>query len=120
MRNTDAIIGNIEGLNLDGDYWPLLNSLADEIENHLEGASIIPAVLRLFERFPDGEFGEPGPLVHAIEKYYRRGYENHLLEFLQVKPTKRALWLARRIVNAHDENEAIFAPYAEQHRELWR
>jgi hypothetical protein len=116
MRSIKEIIGNIDGLNLDGDYWRMLDSLADEIKNHPEGASIIPAVLRLFERFPDGEFGEPGPLVHAIEIYYRRGYENHLLESLQGKPTKRTQWLARRIVNAHDENEAIFAPYAEKYR----
>ncbi len=118
MRSIEAIIGNIRGFNLDGDYWPMLYSLADEIENHPEGASIISVVLRLFERFPDGEFGEPGPLVHAIEKYYRRGYENNLLESLQRNPTKRTLWLARRIVNAHDANEAIFATYAERHRQL--
>jgi hypothetical protein len=116
MRTIEEIIGDIEGLELDGDYWPMLYSLADEMENHPEGASIIPAVLRLFERFPDGEFGEPGPLVHAIEKYYRCGYENYLRESLQGNPTKRTLWLARRIVNAHDENEAIFAPYAEKYR----
>ncbi|MCE9563101.1 MAG: hypothetical protein K8U57_13745 [Planctomycetes bacterium] len=118
MRSIETIISDIEALSLDGDYWPLLYSLADEIENHPDGARTIQAVLQLFEHNPDGDFGTPGPLAHAVETYSRRGYENCLLESLTRKSTPFTLWLAHRIVNACDENESAFTPFAKMYEEL--
>jgi hypothetical protein len=118
MRSIEAINGDIETLNIDGDLSRHY-SIAEEIENHPEGASLIPSVLQLFERHPDGDFGVPGPLVHAIEKYSRCGYEDCLLASLKRQPTTHTLWLAHRVVNLHDEYEPLFVGFAEKFEELF-
>ncbi|MFO0805269.1 MAG: hypothetical protein U0791_19370 [Gemmataceae bacterium] len=117
MRSIEALIDDIESLNVDGSLGRHY-LIAEEIEKHPEGATCIPSVLQLFERNPDGDFGVPGPLVHAIEKYSGRGYEACLLESLNRHPTTHTLWLAHRIVNTHDENEPAFASFAEKFEEL--
>ena len=73
-----------------------------------EGVLAVEHVLHLFERFPDGDFGVPGPLAHAIEQFYGKGYEELLTASLRRKPTPMTIWLANRIVNADDGNSGKF------------
>jgi hypothetical protein len=108
MRSIDAIIRDVNTLSFEDGYWSKMESLASEIEEHNEGAIAIEAVLRLFEQFPQQDFGSPGPLVHAIESYYQRGYEDQLVESLKRCPTEHTVWLARRIINAGDSNSERF------------
>ncbi len=58
----------------------------------------VPAILNLIERFPDAEFGAPGPLVHELEAI--PGYENLLMGSLQRQPAGLTVWMANRILNS--------------------
>lgn len=90
----------LEAFQFDAHASNRLAALAEEIDAHPEGAALIGPVLQLFERFPLEDFGAPGPLVHAIERYYEHGYEAQLAASL--------LWLAHRVINANDRNAAKF------------
>jgi len=59
----------------------------------------IPVLLRFMEEHPDLDFGAPGPLVHFLERFYRRGYEVELLASLARHPTSHPLWMLNRIIN---------------------
>jgi hypothetical protein len=58
----------------------------------------MPAMFALLERFPDAEFGSPGPLVHELEAI--AGYEKLLRESLHRQPTDLTVWMVNRILNA--------------------
>lgn len=60
---------------------------------------IIEFVLEIMENNSCLDFGSPGPLVHFMEKYYGRGYEDLLLKSLERKPIEHTVWMANRILN---------------------
>jgi hypothetical protein len=82
--------------------------LADELDAHPETATAIRSVLELFERYPDEDFGMPGPLAHVVESFYGHGYENELELSLRRQPTALTVWLGNRIANAKDGNSQQF------------
>jgi hypothetical protein len=85
-----------------------MNGLAEEIERHPQGVVLVREVLKLFETHPQRDFGVPGPLAHAIETYYGRGYEDELATSVRRSPTMLTLWLANRVANAEDERSVAF------------
>lgn len=54
----------------------------------------MPAMFSLLERFPDAEFGSPGPLVHELEAI--PGYLPPLRDSLRRQPTYLTVWMANR------------------------
>lgn len=108
MSSPEAIKRELDTFEFDASAPSRLAAIAEDIEANPDGATVIGQVLRLFERFPEEDFGAPGPLAHAIEKYYKRGYELELEASLERGPTPLTLWLANRIINANDENAPRF------------
>ena len=60
---------------------------------------VLDETIRLFEEYPDVDFGLPGPLVHFAESFYRRGYEQRLLDSINRRPTTHTLWMLNRLLN---------------------
>lgn len=54
------------------------------------------AMFALLERYPETEFGSPGPLVHELEEI--SGYEFFLERSLSKLPTYLTVWMLSRIV----------------------
>ena len=67
----------------------------------------MPAIFSLLERFPDAEFGSPGPLVHELE-----AIPDHLpllRDSLRRRPTHVTVWMVNRLLNtelSRDQREA--------------
>ncbi len=93
----------IEGFNTFAPTYPYyleeLGALTDEVRSSDEGQLAMEAMLRVIERNPDVDLGSPGPLVHTLETFYRKGYEKKLLESLARKPTDLTVWMLNRLVN---------------------
>jgi hypothetical protein len=67
----------------------------------------MPAIFSLLERFPDAEFGLPGPPVHALEAI--PGYEPLLRDSLRRQPGWQTVTMVGRILNTRlpdDQREA--------------
>jgi hypothetical protein len=97
--STSEILKDLQSLNFTGNYLSELDLLAERLEEEdLEGEAIEP-VLRFLEAHRDEDLGMPGPLVHYVERYFRRGYESKLLESLQRSPTPRTVWMLNRLLN---------------------
>jgi len=68
---------------------------------------LCPAMFFLLERFPDAEFGSPGPLVHELEAI--SGYLPLLSDSVRRQPKYLTVWMINRVLNTNlpsDQREA--------------
>jgi hypothetical protein len=79
--------------------------LAAEVEVHPKGINAVGLLLSLLEKNPDIDWGTPGPLVHAVEAFFKKGYEPLLVESVSRTPTCHTLWMANRVVNGVSKPE---------------
>jgi hypothetical protein len=109
----DLIDGAIAALNAfeptdyDAENVSRLYEIFADFHSLPNRARVMPAIFALLERFPDAEFGSPGPLVHELEAI--PGYEPLLRESLSRQPTYHTVWMASRILNTRlpeDQREA--------------
>jgi hypothetical protein len=47
----------------------------EELSELDEVSEAIEPILKIMETNPSVDYGEPGPLVHFCESYYKNGYE---------------------------------------------
>ncbi|RKM58590.1 hypothetical protein D6856_12615 [Butyrivibrio sp. XB500-5] len=66
-------------------------------------------IFSLMENNPNLDYGMPGPVVHFMEKYYKKGYEKELLLSIKRKPIIHTIWMLNRILNDSNlENREIY------------
>jgi|SRR5579883_911773 len=63
------------------------------------GLETVEPILRFMESHPSIEYGMPGPLVHYMEDFYHKGYEQKLVESVERKPTSHTVWILNRLIN---------------------
>lgn len=51
------------------------------------GIEAVTPLLELMERHPMDDFGMPGAIVHFVERFYKNGYEELLIESVKRRPT---------------------------------
>jgi hypothetical protein len=90
------------------DFIDIAYEVIEEIEERDDADEAITPILELMERNPNVDFGMPGPLVHFVEKYYKKGYEEKLVDSLRRLPTKHTLWMLNRIINGLEGNNKEF------------
>lgn len=74
--------------------YEILNIIKEE-----DSMLYIEWMLHFMEENPKIDYGMPGPLVHFMEKKYKKGYEKLLLESIKRKPTEHTVWMLNRILN---------------------
>ncbi len=77
----------------------VLRGLAAQVASDPAGVALLPDLFKILEAHPDDDFGMPGPLVHAAEKFFRKGYEEALAESVQRSPNFCNLWMLNRVIN---------------------
>ena len=45
------------------------------------------------------DFGMPGAIVHYVEQFYKKGYEDLLIASVARRPTLHTVWMINRIKN---------------------
>jgi hypothetical protein len=63
------------------------------------GVETVEPILRFMEENSGIDFGAPGALVHFVERFYRSGYEDKLVESVQRRPTGHTVWMLNRVIN---------------------
>ncbi len=74
--------------------------------NKLLGLEAVEAIIRIMESHSNISFGQPGPLVHFVERFYLRGYEEKLVESVRRKATVHTLWMLNRVINGTTKQDA--------------
>jgi hypothetical protein len=100
----DTFIAGLSNVTPDDTLVSQLYLLVESIKDEKDISSVFPAVFHLFERFPDADFGTPGPLVHLLERHYP-AYSEELKSSLKRFPTSHTLWMLNRILNSSLSSE---------------
>jgi hypothetical protein len=79
------------------------NIMKLEIQN--VGIEAVEPFLQLMERHPLVDFGVPGAIVHFVERFYKKGYEELLVKSIKRKPTMHTVWMLNRIINGSENKE---------------
>lgn len=89
------------------DNETFLSNLMDKWETNQDYKKAIPAIFHLIEKFPNADFGSPGPLVHSLEAKGVKQYEAELQSSLMRKPTSLTIWMYNRIINAEKDKRIL-------------
>ena len=99
----DNKINEIEKIDLQNDEDLVL------LENYIStlplNKELLIALFNLLERYPNFNFGEPGRVIHLMERYENNIYAPLLFDSLKRKPTKYTLWMLNRYLNSIPEEE---------------
>jgi hypothetical protein len=94
--------------NLEGQTYDAVSGLDDK---NLDITDAFQKIFDLFEKFPDGDFGAPGPLVHLLET--NDAYLSLLMASIARKPSLPAVLMINRILNSDlsliDRNNWIYS-----------
>lgn len=99
----DAINDIIAALNTfepghdDTDNLCRLYEIFSDFRSLPQRGRAMPAMFFLLERFPDAEFGVPGPLVHELEAI--PDYLPLLRDSVRRQPTSYTVWMINRLLN---------------------
>ena len=106
METLNSIIQKMEaGMQDNEDFETVMMDCMEEIEENYNQLDSVQPLLRLMERHPLTDFGSPGPIVHFVERFYKKGYEAELLLSLKRMPTLHTVWMLNRLINGTDQAE---------------
>ena len=106
METLNSIIQKMEaGMQDSEDFETVMMDCMEEIEENYNQLDSVQPLLRLMERHPLTDFGSPGPIVHFVERFYKKGYEEELLLSLKRMPTLHTVWMLNRLINGTDQAE---------------
>lgn len=98
-KELNELVNKLEESITNDNFIDISYDVVEEIEEREDASEAIQPILMLIEKNPNVDFGKPGPLVHFVEKFYKRGYEEKLVESLERCPTKHTVWMLNRIIN---------------------
>jgi hypothetical protein len=96
----DKLINSLPDNIIDCSY-----EITDELERKENTFEVVEPILKIFEANPYVNFGSPGPIVHFVERFYKNGYEEKLLDSLNRRPTDQTLWMLNRVINGADHEK---------------
>lgn len=73
-----------------------LDEIVDRLACAEQVEAAIPAMLRVFERFPHALLGSPGPLVHCVERTGVGTFLPMVLASFKRRPNQMTLWMIDR------------------------
>lgn len=100
-----SVTRQLENIRDSDDFVGHVYELIEEWSRDPDGFVAVESVLRFMERHPDVDYGAPGPLVHFVESFYRRGYESELLSSVERRPTTHTVSMLNALINATKEPE---------------
>ena len=88
------------------DFPARSGELTDAWEQSAAGLDAVVPILEFMEENPDIDYGTPGALVHFVERFYGKGYDEKLVESVRRKPTPHTVWMLNRLINGAKSREA--------------
>ena len=87
------------------DFEEVQENCLFQIENEDLGISVVEPLLLFMERHPLSDFGMPGAIVHYVEQFYKKGYEDLLIASVTRRPTLHTVWMINRIKNVGENSD---------------
>lgn len=81
------------------DFIGIAYDVTDELLKLPNAFEAIGPIIELIASNPTTDFGNPGPLVHFLENFDERQYDEKLVESIRRCPTGHTLFMLNRIIN---------------------
>lgn len=91
-------ITELKNAMLNEDFYET-NEVIEKMKQEDNAFEYLPFIFDIMETNPELDYGMPGPVVHFMESYYRKGYEELLLKSVQKMPTSHTVWMLNRVIN---------------------
>ena len=101
LTKDDMLVALHDAITEDQEF-ELADEIVDAMEAYPQPFDLVAPILDFISKHPEVDFGSPGELVHFVEKFYHKGYEDLLLESVQKNPTVHNIWMLHRCYNAQD------------------
>lgn len=75
------------------------DNIIEKIKYENNSFEYLECIFELIENNPNLYFGNPGAIVHFMELYYKKGYEDLLLKSVTKCPTMQTIFMINRIIN---------------------
>lgn len=98
----DTVIKEIENAVGTDDFEFIMEENIMKLEVEGVGIEAVTPLLELMERHPMDDFGMPGAIVHFVERFYKNGYEELLIESVKRRPTMHTVWMLNRVMNGSE------------------
>lgn len=98
----DTVIKEIESAVGTDDFEFIMEENIMKLEVEGVGIEAVTPLLELMERHPMDDFGMPGAIVHFVERFYKNGYEELLVESVKRRPTMHTVWMLNRVMNGSE------------------
>ena len=95
MTKNEIIISLQNGINPYEEYY-VEDEIMEAMLEYPNPFELVAPILEIIESNPDIDFGTPGDLVHFVEKFYKKGYEELLLKSVRKNPTMHNIWMLHR------------------------
>ena len=86
---------------LESEDFEKTENVLSQIEKEEIPIGYVDRIFRFMEEHPDTDYGEPGPIVHFLERQIPSLYEAMLLKSVTNKPTCHTLWMLNRVINSY-------------------
>jgi hypothetical protein len=97
------IVKQLSEITSESDLTDNVDELVETWISAQVGVETVKPILMFMEKHKDWDFGMPGSLVHFVEKFYRKGYEQALVESIERYPTSHTVWMLNRIINGEKD-----------------
>lgn len=81
-----------ESYYIDDEVGEAMMQLSDPFE-------LVEPILDIIGTNPTVDFGMPGELVRFVESFYKKGYEELLIDSVKRNPTAHNIWMVHRCYN---------------------
>lgn len=95
----EEIARQLEAIANDDDFEGSTHEIIDGWEAAGVGVEAVEPIMRFMEAHPSTDFGWPGCLVHFMERFYGKGYEQLLVDSVRRTPIPHTMFLLNRCVN---------------------
>ena len=106
-KGLNELISKLQKYISSDNFIDIAYEVVEEIEEREDSFEAVQPILGIMEKNKDVDFGKPGPLVHFVEKFYKNGYEEKLVDSLKRCPTKHTVWMLNRIINGSQGDRKV-------------
>ena len=97
--NAQDVEGQLKSVSRGDDLESELSALTDQWSQAPDSFVAVEPILQFMESNPSLDYGTPGPLVHFMERFWRSGFEEKLVESIRRRPTSHTVWMLNRLIN---------------------
>ena len=98
MNKEDIITALKEAVIPDEEYY-IDSEIINAMLEYSDPFEFVEPILDIISENPSVDFGSPGELVHFVEKFYKKGYEEALIASVRKSPTFHNIWMIHRCYN---------------------